>query len=95
MKALFAIATLFAFATLAHAAEGQKELTPQQLLMKRCQQEATASGKKGPDRQGMVNTCLADGKKRQQEKMKACSAENKGKKGEAYKKAQAECLGKA
>lgn len=38
--------------------------------MKTCQADATASGKKGQKRQKMVNTCLADGKKRQQEKMK-------------------------
>ena len=34
----------------------------------------------------MVNTCLADGKRRQQERMKVCAAENKGKKGDEYKK---------
>jgi len=56
--------------------------------------EATASGKKGKERQEMVNKCLADGKKQQQEKMKACAMENKGKKGKEYKKAQVECLKK-
>lgn len=79
----------------AGAPKAEKELTPQQALMKRCQSDATTSGKKGKDRQEMVNSCLADGKKQQQEKMKACAAENKGKKGEDYKAAQKACLSKA
>lgn len=94
MKQLVAVIALACAVPFAYTADAKKELTPQQMLMKRCQEEATASGKKGPDRQTMVNTCLADGKKRQQEKMKACSAENKGKKGDEYKKAQSECLSK-
>lgn len=95
MKKLLALCALACFVTIGHAADEKKELTPQQALMKRCQADATASGKKGKDRQAEVNTCLADGKKRQQEKMKACAAENKGKKGEEYKAAQKACLAKA
>jgi len=92
MKKLIALCALACAATFGHAADAKKELTPQQMLMKRCQSDATASGKKGKERQEMVNTCLADGKKRQQEKMKTCAAENKGKKGEEYKQAQKACL---
>lgn len=95
MKQLVVLVALTFAASLGHAADEKKELTPQQMLMKRCQEDATASGKKGKDRQAVVNTCLADGKKRQQEKMKACAAENKGKKGDDYKKAQKECLAKS
>jgi len=92
MKNLLILFALACAATFGHAADSKKELTPQQLLMKRCQADATASGKKGKDRQAEVNSCLADGKKRQQEKMKACAVENKGKKGEEYKQAQKACL---
>lgn len=94
MKKLLALCALACAATLGHTADDKKELTPQQALMKRCQADATASGNKGKDRQAEVNTCLADGKKRQQEKMKVCAAENKGKKGEEYKAAQKACLAK-
>ena len=95
MKKLIALAVLGLSLSLNVAAQGEKQpLTPQQALMKTCQADASASGKKGKERQEMVNFCLADGKKRQQERMKACATENKGKKGEEYKKAQAECLKK-
>jgi hypothetical protein len=89
----FAVSTSFA-ASHAGAPKAEKELTPQQALMKRCQADATASGKKGPDRQKEVNTCLGDGKKRQQEKMKACNADLKDKKGDERKKLMSECLKK-
>jgi hypothetical protein len=62
--------------------------------MKTCQADATASGKKGAERQQMVNSCLADGKKRQQEKMKACNADAKDKKGDERKKFMSDCLKK-
>jgi len=92
MKKLLVMSALVCSATLAQAADAKKELSSQQMLMKRCQEDATASGKKGKERQAEVNTCLADGKKRQQEKMKACAAQNKGKKGDDYKMAQKACL---
>lgn len=94
MNKLIALAVLGLSLSLNAAAQEKKPLTPQQALMKTCQADATASGKKGKERQEMVNSCLSDGKKRQQERMKVCAAENKGKKGEEYKKAQAECLKK-
>jgi hypothetical protein len=51
-----------------------------------------AAGLKGEERKKKMSTCLADGKKRQQDVMKACAAQNKGKKGAEYKAAQKECL---
>lgn len=62
MKKLLALCALACIVTFGHAADAKKELTPQQALMKRCQADATAtaSGKKGKDRQAEVNTCLAE-----------------------------------
>lgn len=89
-----AVALIATVLALSAQAQEKKELTPQQALMKRCQADATASGKKGKDRQGFVNTCLADGRKRQQEVMKACNAEAKDKKGDERKKFMSECMKK-
>jgi hypothetical protein len=41
-----------------------------------------------------MSTCLSDGKKRQNEKMKVCNTEAKGMKGDAHKKFKSECLKK-
>ncbi len=41
-----------------------------------------------------MKSCLADGKKRQQEKMKVCNTEVAGKKGDERKAALSECLRK-
>lgn len=97
----FMILGVICLSTLSSAAFGQQEkepskrdLTPQQAQMKTCQADATTSGKKGKERQEMVNACLADGKKRQQEKMKSCNAEASGKKGDERKKFMALCLKK-
>jgi hypothetical protein len=73
-------------------AQAKKELTPQQQLMGACNKQA--SGKMGEERKSLMSTCLADGKKRQQEKMKACAVANKDMKGAEFKRAQAECLKK-
>src|SRR5690348_3998025 len=71
---LATIALLCGFAAFSHAAD--KELTPQQKLMGTCNTEA--KGLKGEEHKKKMQTCLSDGKKRQQEVMKACAAENKG-----------------
>jgi hypothetical protein len=49
---------------------------------------------KGEEHKKKMSQCLSDGKKRQQEVMKAGAAENKGKKGQEYKDAQKACLSK-
>jgi hypothetical protein len=92
MKIVIVLA--LALSSIGAQAQDKKELTPQQALMKRCQTDATATGKKGKDRQEFVNTCLSDGRKRQQEVMKACNAEAKDKKGDARKKFMSECMKK-
>lgn len=75
----------------AHA-QDKKEPTAQQALMATCNKEAT--GKKGDDRKAFMQTCLADGKRRQQEVMKSCNAQAKGKKGDEHKNFMVECLRK-
>jgi hypothetical protein len=89
---LIAAASTYA-ATHAGAPKAEKELTPQQKLMGVCNKEA--AGLKGDEFKKKRDTCLADGRKRQNEVMKACAAENKGKKGEEYKAAQKACLSKS
>ena len=56
-----------------------------------------AGDKTGDERAAFIKACQQkkkDGRKTQQEKMKACSSANKGKKGEEYKQAQKDCLRK-
>lgn len=93
MKYSIALCALL-LAVSASAQDKKKEPTAQQALMGVCNKEAGEKALKGDERKKFMSTCLADGRKRQQEKMKACAAENKGKKGDEYKKAQAECLRK-
>jgi hypothetical protein len=73
VTAILALWAVTVQAQTAGAASGpKKELTPQQMLMSTCQEDATASGKKGKERQEVVNKCVADGRKQQNEKMSLC-----------------------
>src|SRR5688572_8063190 len=74
MKHLLITAALATALSAAHAQAPAKELTPQQKLMGTCNKEA--AGLKGEERKKKMSTCLADGRKRQQEVMKACAAQN-------------------
>jgi hypothetical protein len=57
----FATLVLLAFGcTLAHAAD--RAQSPQAKRMSQCQQEATASGKKGAERKEVLRACLTAGK---------------------------------
>lgn len=73
-------------------AQEKKEPTTQQALMSTCNAEATAKGVRGEDRKKFMSTCLSDGRKRQNEKMKACNTDAKDKKGEERKKFMSDCL---
>jgi hypothetical protein len=86
-------ASLAAISLCAHA-QDKKEPTPQQALMGTCNAEAKTKELKGDERKKFMSTCLADGRKRQQEVMKACNADAKDKKGEDRKKFMASCLKK-
>ncbi|MEW6512574.1 MAG: PsiF family protein [Pseudomonadota bacterium] len=103
MKQLLAIASLciasqFAFAPTALAAEDKKP-TAQQQRMKDCNKEAT--GMKGDERKAFMKECLGgkqaaakDGRTAQQDKMKACNAEagKKALKGDERKAFMSDCL---
>ena len=61
MKHLFTLVLITLGCSIAQAADPVR--TPQQTRMATCQKEATASGKKGPDRSQILRTCLSAGKK--------------------------------
>jgi hypothetical protein len=71
---------------------GAHAATAQQNLAGRCSSEA--KGKKGDDYKSAVSSCMSDGKKRQQEKMKMCNTDATGKKGDARKAFMSDCLSK-
>lgn len=73
---------------------GAHALTPQQKLMGTCNAEAKAQNKTGDERKAFMKTCLSDGRKAQQEKMKICNTEATGKKGQERKDFMKECLSK-
>src|SRR5688572_10001969 len=81
MKKLITVALVGFCLSIAAHAQAKKEPTAQQALMGTCNKEAGEKSLKGDERKKFMSTCLADGRKRQNEKMKACAAENKGKKG--------------
>ena len=64
----------------------------QQEVMKSC--NVSASGKKGDERKAFMKSCLSDGRKAQQEKMKTCNADagKQGLKGDERKKFMSSCL---
>lgn len=75
-------------------AQEKKEPTAQQALMGACNAEAKTKDLKGEERKKFMSTCLSDGRKRQQERMKSCNADAKDKKGDERKKFMTECLKK-
>lgn len=66
----------------------------QQQLMTTCNAQAKAENKQGDERKAFMKSCLSDGRKAQQEKMKICNVHAKGKKGEERKAFMKECLSK-
>ena len=87
-KLLSAAVTAATFSLL--LATGAQAATAQQSLAGRCASEN--KGKKGDDYKSSVSACMSDGKKRQQEKMKACNANATGKKGDERKAFMSDCL---
>lgn len=81
---------------------GKKPMSSQQEKMTSCQKSATDSGKKGSERQAMVNDCLKTKPMAektmtpQQEKMGTCqkTATDSGKKGAERQAVLSECLKK-
>ena len=61
MKQLVTLALIAFGCSLAQAAEPARK--PQQTRMAVCQKEATASGKKGPERSQVLRNCLSTAKK--------------------------------
>ncbi|MNF14122.1 Phosphate starvation-inducible protein PsiF precursor [compost metagenome] len=57
-----------------------------------CNTEAT--GKKGDERKEFMKSCLSDGKKLQQERMKLCNTQATGKAGDERKAFMGQCLKK-
>ena len=86
---LLGLVTAFA----AHAQE-KKEPTAQQALMATCNAEAKTKEMKGDARKKFMSSCLSDGRKRQNDKMKTCNVDAKGMKGDERKKFMSECLKK-
>ena len=79
----------------AHAADAPaKAPTAQQQKMTTCNAEAKTKELKGDERKAYMSSCLGDGRKRQQERMKACNADATGKKGDERKAFMSECLKK-
>ena len=66
----------------------------QQQLMGTCNAEAKTKELKGDDRKSFMSSCLSDGRKRQQERMKSCNVDATGKKGDERKAFMSECLKK-
>jgi hypothetical protein len=100
MKKIILTLSLSLLAMPLWAADGAKELTPQQLKMQDC--NAKAKGLKGDEFKKTRDECLkaqpataaTEDKKLtpQQQKMKDCNAKAKGLKGDEYKKTRDECL---
>lgn len=82
-------AAVAASASIAGAAWAQNA---QQQLMSTCNAQAKAENKKGEERKAFMKSCLSDGRKAQQEKMKICNLHAKGKKGAERKVFMKECL---
>ena len=84
-----AVLTVFAVSM-----SGAYALNAQQQLMGTCNAQAKASNKTGDERKAFMKSCLADGRKGQQEKMKTCNVEAKDKKGDERKAFMKACLSK-
>ena len=92
MKKLIALATFALASQFALAAD--KAPTAQQQLMGTCNVEAKAKELKGDERKAYMSSCLSDGRKRQQERMKTCNLDASGKKGDERKAFMSEYLKK-
>ena len=92
MKKLIVLAGIALASQFALAAD--KAPTAQQQLMGTCNAEAKTKELKGDDRKSFMSSCLSDGRKRQQERMKACNVDATGKKGDERKAFMSECLKK-
>ena len=84
-----AVLTVFAVSM-----SGAYAVNAQQQLMGTCNAQAKASNKTGDERKAFMKSCLADGRKAQQEKMKTCNVEAKDKKGDERKAFMKACLSK-
>ena len=93
MKKLIVLAGIALASQFALAADG-KPLTAQQQLMGTCNTEAKGKELKGDDRKTFMSSCLSDGRKRQQERMKTCNVDATGKKGDERKAFMSDCLKK-
>ncbi|MEG0922725.1 MAG: PsiF family protein [Comamonas sp.] len=71
-----------------------KAPTAQQQLMGTCNVEAKTKELKGDERKAYMSSCLSDGRKRQQERMKSCNVDAEGKKGDERKAFMSQCLKK-
>mgnify|MGYP000887083212 CR=1 FL=1 len=81
-----AVLTVFAVSM-----SGAYALNAQQQLMGTCNAQAKASNKTGDERKAFMKSCLADGRKAQQE---TCNVEAKDKKGDERKAFMKACLSK-
>ena len=90
----FVVLAVVSLACSMSMAAGDKPKTAQQQLMGTCNTEAT--GKKGDERKEFMKSCLSDGKKRQQERMKTCNADatTQALKGDERKAFMSTCLKK-
>ena len=92
MKKIIVIAGLALASQFALAAD--KAPTAQQQLMGTCNAEAKTKEIKGDERKSYMSSCLSDGRKRQQERMKSCNVDATGKKGDERKAFMSDCLKK-
>lgn len=90
----FSMRKLAVLTVFAVSMSGAYALNAQQQLMGTCNAQAKASNKAGDERKAFMKSCLADGRKAQQEKMKACNVEAKDKKGDERKAFMRACLSK-
>ena len=75
------IALTLAAAVLGACAQTQavREATPQQQLMTTCRYEAAARELRGKDKDRFMTTCLANGRRREQEVLAECRLESRNK----------------
>jgi len=90
----FSMRKLAVLTVFAVSMSGAYALNAQQQLMGTCNAQAKASNKTGDERKAFMKSCLADGRKAQQEKMKTCNVEAKDKKGDERKAFMKACLSK-
>lgn len=95
MKNLFAAAALALSFTAVHADTGAAT-TGRQALVKRCQSDASASGRKGMAWQEQVNACVAQGRASQEAAARACAQQSQGSRSDAqFTQTQKDCLARA